>query len=220
MLSKEQVEQIKRQIISQIDSSFPESKKSTAIEQVLSMDNEQLEEFLAKNNLMNEKGGEITENNKTQNKQEDNEKSKCIFCSIANKEIPSHYLDENKQAIAVLEINPLSKGHLIIIPKKHLNITEIPSQALLLAKKFIKRIKSKLKPEEVKIETSGFMGHGIVNVVPLYKNSPPNKYKASEKELQELEEKLKVKIKKKIEKRPKVREIKDVEKLWLPRRIP
>ena len=43
----------------------------------------------------------------------------CIFCKIANKEIPAHIIYEDDDFIAFLDINPQSPGHSQIIPKKH-----------------------------------------------------------------------------------------------------
>ncbi len=44
----------------------------------------------------------------------------CIFCKIAKKEIPSHTVYEDKNVYAFLDINPLTKGHTLVIPKKHI----------------------------------------------------------------------------------------------------
>ncbi len=49
----------------------------------------------------------------------------------------SYKLDENKSSLAVLEINPLSKGHSIVIPKKHQAIEKAPSLAFSSANKMI-----------------------------------------------------------------------------------
>lgn len=43
----------------------------------------------------------------------------CIFCKIANKEIPSHTVYEDDHFIAFLDIHPESPGHVQVIPKKH-----------------------------------------------------------------------------------------------------
>ena len=43
----------------------------------------------------------------------------CIFCQIVKKKIPAFIIAKNKNAIALLDINPVSDGHTIIIPKKH-----------------------------------------------------------------------------------------------------
>lgn len=43
----------------------------------------------------------------------------CIFCKIANKEVPAHIVYEDEDFLAFLDINPQSPGHCQIIPKKH-----------------------------------------------------------------------------------------------------
>lgn len=43
----------------------------------------------------------------------------CIFCKIVNKEIPANIIYEDNDFIAFLDINPLSVGHTLVIPKKH-----------------------------------------------------------------------------------------------------
>ena len=43
----------------------------------------------------------------------------CIFCKIANGEIPSATLYEDGDFRVILDVNPASKGHALILPKKH-----------------------------------------------------------------------------------------------------
>ncbi len=43
----------------------------------------------------------------------------CIFCKIVKKEIPALVLYETESVLAFLDINPLNKGHSLVIPKKH-----------------------------------------------------------------------------------------------------
>lgn len=64
----------------------------------------------------------------------------CIFCKIVNKEIPANIIYEDEHLLAFLDINPISDGHTLIVPKKHykdLNeINEdIAGKALVLAGK-------------------------------------------------------------------------------------
>ncbi|MBP3891024.1 MAG: HIT family protein [Solobacterium sp.] len=47
----------------------------------------------------------------------------CIFCSIINHEIPSRVIYEDENVLSILDINPLSKGHTLVMPKKH--VTDI-----------------------------------------------------------------------------------------------
>lgn len=43
----------------------------------------------------------------------------CIFCMIANGEIPSNKIYEDESVIAFLDINPTSYGHTLVVPKEH-----------------------------------------------------------------------------------------------------
>ena len=64
----------------------------------------------------------------------------CIFCKIANGEIPSATLYEDEDCRVILDLGPASKGHGLILPKQHYaNIYEIDetvaAKAFVLAKK-------------------------------------------------------------------------------------
>ncbi len=48
-------------------------------------------------------------------------KDDCIFCKIANGEIPSTTIYENSDFRVFFDINPASKGHCLIVPKQHYN---------------------------------------------------------------------------------------------------
>jgi len=192
MLTSEQVRQIKAQLLKQIET-FPAEQREAAKQQVQAMSAEQLEQFLIQNKLIKTAPeSQVTQQSQPQKDQQ------CIFCLITQGKIKSHKIDENKKAIGVLEINPISKGHTIIIPKEHAQEEKLPTQAFTLAKKIAKKLKSKLKPEKVEIAASSFMGHGIINLIPVYKDQKPGgeRKKASEKELQEIQEKLATKKRK------------------------
>lgn len=46
-------------------------------------------------------------------------KNDCVFCAIAAGEIPSFEVYEDDAVLAYLDINPFTKGHTLVIPKKH-----------------------------------------------------------------------------------------------------
>ena len=51
----------------------------------------------------------------------------CIFCKIINKEIPAYTVWEDEQFLAILDIRPVNPGHLLIIPKEHIeNVFDMP----------------------------------------------------------------------------------------------
>src|SRR4030043_798070 len=93
--------------------------------------------------------------------------------------IKSVRIDENEGAIAVLEINPISKGHSIIIPKKHTE--KISKKTLSFAKKVSKNIQKKFSPKSIEISKSKLFGHEIINLLPVYTNENFNSEKKSAK---------------------------------------
>lgn len=46
-------------------------------------------------------------------------KDNCVFCKIIDGEIPSNKVYEDEKAVAFLDAEPVSKGHALVVPKKH-----------------------------------------------------------------------------------------------------
>lgn len=72
-------------------------------------------------------------------------KENCIFCKIAAGEIPSATLYEDADFRVIMDIEPASKGHALILPKEHYaNIYELPEElaakVMILAKKMITKL--------------------------------------------------------------------------------
>lgn len=70
----------------------------------------------------------------------------CIFCKIANGEIPSATLYEDEEFRVILDLGPANKGHALILPKEHYaNLYEMPDElaghAMILAKKIVTKMK-------------------------------------------------------------------------------
>lgn len=76
----------------------------------------------------------------------------CIFCKIANKEIPSEFLYENDYLFVIKDINPKAPIHLLVITKEHAaNLNEINDERLLTEiLKGIKAVCEKLNIKEYK----------------------------------------------------------------------
>lgn len=78
----------------------------------------------------------------------------CLFCKIVNKEIPSEIVYEDDNVLAFLDINPVTKGHTLIIPKKHYQeITDCPSDGV---SKLFDVIKILSKQYQTKYLTNSF----------------------------------------------------------------
>ncbi len=43
----------------------------------------------------------------------------CPFCQIVNGKIDAHVVNENDEALAFLDVNPVSRGHTLVVPKQH-----------------------------------------------------------------------------------------------------
>jgi len=209
MLTEEQSKLIKKQLIEQINRwNIDEQSKNNAKEYILKLNEKELEEFLIKNKLLKE-----VEKPTIEKKGKD-----CIFCLIIDNKIPSYKIDENETSLAVLDIKPLSRGHVIVIPKKHVSLNKIPVSSFSLAKEISKKIKKTLKPKEVSISTSLLFGHEIINIIPSYENEINERKEAKKEELEELQKLL---TEKKIVKEDKKLKKTIEPKLYkFPRRIP
>ncbi len=206
MLTDEEVKDIKEKIISQIESTFPKEQVDNARRQIEAMNARQLEGFLERNQMI-KKGASEQDSN-----------SECVFCSIVSGKINSVKIDENDYATAVLEINPISRGHVIIIPKSHSK--ESSKWALSLAQKVSEKIKKKLSPKEVEISDSRVFGHQIINILPIYdkENINSKRTSATIKDLEKIKEEIEIERKKEKIKKQKTKKLKQF--FWLPKRIP
>lgn len=81
----------------------------------------------------------------------------CIFCKIAAGDIPSATIYEDADFRVILDIEPASKGHALILPKEHYaNLYELPdelaSKAMIVAKKVIAKM----------TEVTGCVGYNVL----------------------------------------------------------
>ena len=73
-------------------------------------------------------------------------KNNCIFCAIAAGEIPSFKVYEDELVLAYLDINPFSKGHVLVIPKEHSEgLLDTPDETLAAVVSRVKKVAAHLK---------------------------------------------------------------------------
>lgn len=191
MLSEEEAKKVRQALINQIESmNLSEEEKDQAIEKISQMSPEQLEKFVKPSN-------------------------QCIFCAIVNNQVESYKIAENSDAIVVLEINPLSKGHSLVIPKNHIPLTEFSIKVYELLHDNIKNIKSKINPKEINISSSEFEGHGIINILPITGSETGKREKATKEQLEEVQKLLKIE-----EKKPEEKPVIEDKKSELPEKEP
>ncbi len=62
----------------------------------------------------------------------------CVFCKIAAGEVPAQIVHQDDKHMAFLDINPVSEGHTLVIPKKHYrNIVEMPPEEVADLARFL-----------------------------------------------------------------------------------
>jgi histidine triad (HIT) family protein len=131
----------------------------------------------------------------------------CIFCKITEKKIPSNIIFENNLVLAFLDIFPISKGHMIVIPKNHYSTLEdIPNHELAELYKVVKKtsinLRQKLQIDGYNILQNNFkaagqvVNHFHVHIIPRSLNDQKFSIKiprnqATYEELDEISKKLK-----------------------------
>ena len=124
----------------------------------------------------------------------------CIFCKIANGEIPSKTIYEDEEFRVILDLGPAAKGDALILPKYHYaDLYELPeetaSQVMLLAKKMATQMTEKLHCDGFNLvqnngETAGqTVFHFHMHLIPRYKDDGQTiGWKPGEPSSEELEE--------------------------------
>jgi histidine triad (HIT) family protein len=65
----------------------------------------------------------------------------CVFCKIVRGEIPSSVVLETDDAVAFLDINPVNKGHVLLVPRAHhANLAELPDDLAASAGSLLPRL--------------------------------------------------------------------------------
>lgn len=123
-----------------------------------------------------------------------------IFTKIINREIPAEIIAEDENYIAFLDIMPLVKGHVLVVPKAEVDYIfnlepEVLSGLHLFAQKVAKAIDKTIKCTRVGVAVIGLeVPHVHVHLVPLNTMDDINftrpKLKLSKEELAEIGEKI------------------------------
>ena len=80
--------------------------------------------------------------------------SDCISCKIAHKEAPASVVYEDDEVIAFLDINPIERGHTLVIPKRHfVDIWDIEpgvlTKMVMVTKQVARKLATTLKAEGI-----------------------------------------------------------------------
>jgi len=108
-------------------------------------------------------------------------KDDCIFCKLANGDIPTRTLYEDADFRVFMDASPATKGHCLIVPKQHFDNLEyidddVASKILPLAKKMMKTLKEKLGCKGLNlVQNNGELAgqtvfHFHMHIIPRYED--------------------------------------------------
>jgi histidine triad (HIT) family protein len=107
----------------------------------------------------------------------------CLFCKIVAGDVPATLLHEDERTVAFMDINPATRGHLLVIPREHAaNVHEIDPEDLkavaLTGKAMAQRVRDKLGADGVTLLNSTnavawqTVFHFHLHVIPRYEDDP------------------------------------------------
>lgn len=132
----------------------------------------------------------------------------CVFCKIIKGDLPCYQIYQDQDFLAFLDINPVSMGHVLLVPKKHYRwVYDLPNfgDYWQVAQKIALSIKnSDLKPDFISFITMGNeVPHAHIHIIPRSENDNPGPvlsalthYKYSQDEFKEIQATIKSSIEK------------------------
>src|SRR5579871_601272 len=107
----------------------------------------------------------------------------CIFCRIVAGELPAEIVAQDERTVAFMDINPGTRGHLLVIPRRHArNLYDVPAEDLaavaLAAQQLALRARDRLGADGVNLINSAepsawqTVFHFHVHVIPRYADDP------------------------------------------------
>ena len=103
-----------------------------------------------------------------------------IFTKIIKREIPAFIIHEDDLFIAFLDINPIQKGHTLIVPKTEIDDffdieDDLLSKMLIFTKKIAKAIKKTIECKKISMSVIGLeVPHAHIHLIPINKMSDAN----------------------------------------------
>jgi histidine triad (HIT) family protein len=123
-----------------------------------------------------------------------------IFSRIISGEIPCYKIAENDTFIAFLDVNPLAKGHTLIVPKSEIDYIfdlndSILSEILVFSKKIAKAIEKSIPCRRIGLTVIGLeVPHAHIHLIPISSESDMNfrnpKLKLSSDEMQRVADEI------------------------------
>ena len=107
----------------------------------------------------------------------------CIFCKVLAGEIPSEEVDSDERTVTVMDINPATRGHVVVITRTHAeSLLDLDDEDLLAAMQTVRRVTQRMRET---LDPAGFnilhnigraawqsIFHFHVHVIPRYVDDP------------------------------------------------
>lgn len=96
-----------------------------------------------------------------------------LFTKIVNRELPAHIVAENDKFLAFLDIMPLKKGHVLVIPKQEIDYffdveNELLSEMMVFAKEVSHKIKKVIPCKKIGVAVVGLeVPHAHIHLIPI-----------------------------------------------------
>lgn len=126
--------------------------------------------------------------------------SDCIFCKIVKGELPFYKVYEDDAYLAFLDIYPKSRGHTLLITKKHYRwVHDVDNFGKYweTAREVLKAVEKAVQPKWTQYFTHGLIPHAHIHIVPRYESIesagflPAEPLKFSKEEMEETAKKIK-----------------------------
>ena len=109
--------------------------------------------------------------------------SDCIFCAIVAGEAPAEFVDSDEHTVTLMDINPATRGHVLVVPRRHSeDLLAIETGELVhcavAAQRAVRRIEAALAPDGFNlvnaVRAAGWQTvfHFHIHVVPRYHDDP------------------------------------------------
>jgi histidine triad (HIT) family protein len=107
----------------------------------------------------------------------------CLFCKIVAGDLPAQVVAEDERTVAFMDINPATRGHLLVVPREHSrDLLEVAPEDLaataLAAQRLAKRVSQRLGADGVNLLNSCGQAawqtvfHFHIHVIPRYRGDP------------------------------------------------
>jgi histidine triad (HIT) family protein len=107
----------------------------------------------------------------------------CLFCGIVAGDVPAQIVDSDENTVAFMDINPATRGHALVVPRRHsTDLMDVPKEDLTstmaAARRLARRMEETLEPDGYNILNAcrpaawQTIFHYHLHVIPRYEDDP------------------------------------------------